>query len=217
LLQAANALRLYLVPPTIFGEVADALDQSAEACRPSVDAFTNPAKALAVEFAEALPLIAGAGSLAGIAAREFTDALELFAGVAAEAVSLPDGVARAGALLVGAAGGDDDFYADRVAETSRRKPRVVIIGDDGEPDDPTLGPRTGAQIQLDEVAARRAAAALDAIAFQHGVRTSRVDVPLGSPLARLAAATSFGDFTAAYLALGLGIDPSAPRPGELAH
>jgi glucose/mannose-6-phosphate isomerase len=217
LLQAANALRLYLVPPTIFEEVADALDQSAEACRPSVDAFTNPAKALAVEFAEALPLIAGAGSLAGIAAREFTDALELFAGVAAEAVSLPDGVARAGALLVGAAGGDDDFYADRVAETSRRKPRVVIIGDDGEPDDPTLGPRTGAQIQLDEVAARRAAAALDAIAFQHGVRTSRVDVPLGSPLARLAAATSFGDFTAAYLALGLGIDPSAPRPGELAH
>jgi glucose/mannose-6-phosphate isomerase len=216
LLQAANALRLYFAPPVIFDEVADALDQSAEACRPSVDAFTNPAKALAVEFAESLPLIAGAGSLAGIAAREFTDALELFAGVAAEAVSLPDGVARAGALLVRAAG-DDDFFADRVDASPGRKPRLVIIGDDGEPDDPTLGLRTGAQIQLDEVAARRAAAALEGIAAQHGVRTSRVDVPPGSPLARLAAATAFGDFTATYLALGLGIDPSAPRPGELAH
>ena len=30
------------------------------------------------------------------------------------------------------------------------------------------------------------------------------------PLARFAAATAFGDFTAAYLALGLGVDPSRP-------
>jgi hypothetical protein len=43
-----------------------------------------------------------------------------------------------------------------------------------------------------------------------------VDVPLGPPLVRFGAASAFGDFTAAYLALGMGIDPSPPRPGELA-
>ena len=44
-----------------------------------------------------------------------------------------------------------------------------------------------------------------------------VDVPTGTALARFAAATAFGDFTAAYLGIGLGHDPGAPRPGELSH
>ncbi len=93
----------------------------------------------------------------------------------------------------------------------------MIIGDDGDADDPVLGPRSGAEIQLDEVAARRAARALEQIAAENGVRSSRVAVPPGTALARLAAATQFGDFTAAYLALASGLDPSAPRPGELGH
>jgi hypothetical protein len=47
------------------------------------------------------------------------------------------------------------------------------------------------------------------------VRSSVVDLPMGTPLTRLAAAHAFGMFTATYLALGLGIDPSAARPGEV--
>ncbi len=99
LLQAVDALGLAHVPVPVLEEISDALDDTAEACRVSGDAFTNPAKALAAEFAETLPVIAGAGPLAGIAAREFADALELLAGAAAEATSLPDNVGRAGALL----------------------------------------------------------------------------------------------------------------------
>ena len=49
-----------------------------------------------------MPLIVGAGALASVAARATADALQLCAGVEAVAVSLPDGVARAGALLRGA-------------------------------------------------------------------------------------------------------------------
>ncbi|HEY3087584.1 MAG TPA: SIS domain-containing protein [Jatrophihabitantaceae bacterium] len=218
LLQAAHVLEVTSVPPSLLARVADALDETAEGCRPSADAFTNPAKALAVEFAEAQPLIAGAGHLAGVAGRLFADALQLFAGVPAVAVSLPDGVAAAGALLFGEPRGSfqDEFFRDRGEEEPAR-PRLVTIGDDGEPDDESLGPRSGAQIQLDEVAARRAAEALHQIARQRGLRSSTVDVPVGPPLSRLAAATLFGAFVATYLALGRGIDPSEPRPGELAH
>ncbi len=218
LLQAAHALEVTSVPPSLLAQVADALDETAEGCRPSADAFTNPAKALAVEFAEAQPLIAGAGHLAGVAGRLFADALQLFAGAPAVAVSLPDGVAAAGALLFGEPQGsfEDEFFRDRLDEQPVR-PRLVTIGDDGAPDDESLGPRSGAQIQLDEVAARRAAQALHDIAKQRGLRSSTVDVPPGPPLSRLAAATLFGGFVATYLALGRGIDPSEPRPGELAH
>jgi glucose/mannose-6-phosphate isomerase len=218
LLQAADALEVTSVPPSLLAQVADALDETAEGCRPSADAFTNPAKALAVEFAEAQPLIAGAGHLAGVAGRLFADALQLFAGAPAVAVSLPDGVAAAGALLFGEPQGsfEDEFFRDRLDEQPVR-PRLVTIGDDGAPDDESLGPRSGAQIQLDEVAARRAAQALHDIAKQRGLRSSTVDVPPGPPLSRLAAATLFGGFVATYLALGRGIDPSEPRPGELAH
>src|SRR5215468_5026135 len=218
LLQAAHVLEVASVPASLLALVADALDETAEGCRPSADAFTNPAKALAVEFAEAQPLIAGAGQLAGVAGRLFADALQLFAGAPAIAVTMPDGVAAAGALLVGEPQDsfDDEFFRDRDEEQPIR-PRLVPIGEDGEPDDESLGRRSGAQIQLDEVAARRAAEALHQIARQRGLRSSTVDVPAGPPLSRLASATLFGAFVATYLALGRGIDPSEPRPGELAH
>ncbi len=215
LLQAADALSLIEAPPLLLAEIADSLDVMAESCRPSGDAFTNPAKALAVEFAESVPLIAGAGDLASVAARLFADRLQLFAGLPAVAVSLPDGVAPAGALLAGDVQDsfDDEFFRDRGAEVVAR-PRLVTVGD--EPDD-ALGPPSNAHPQIDDLAAQRAAAALHRIANQRGLRSSTIDVGQGPPLARFAAATSFGAFTATYLALGLGKDPSAPRPGELIH
>jgi glucose/mannose-6-phosphate isomerase len=219
LLQALDALGVHPAPSELFAGVADALDEMAEICRPTGDLFTNPAKSLAVEFAEAVPLIVGAGTLASVAARATADALQLFAGVEAVSVSLPDGVARAGALLRGAAPATDsaDFFRDRIDDPTVRRARLLVIGDDGAPDDPELGERTGAQIQLDEVAARRAAAALHAVAREMGLRSSSVDVPQGSALARFGAAAAFGEFTAAYLAFGLGLDPGGRSPAELAH
>ena len=218
MLQAADALGLIEVPAELLGEIADSMDVMAEACRPGGDAFTNPAKALAVEFAESLPVIAGAGELASVAARLFADRLQMFAGVPAVAVGLPDGVAAAGAVLAGDVQDafDDEFFRDRSAETATR-PRLVTIGDEpDEPDEARILPPS-AHMQLDEVAAHRAAAALHRIASQRGLRSSMVDSGQGPPLARFAAATSFSGFTAAYLAFGRGMNPSEPRPGELIH
>jgi hypothetical protein len=219
LLQALDALGLQAIPSGLLARVADALDETAEACRPSGELFTNPAKSLALDFADARPLIVGAGALASVAARSTADALQIGAGVPAVAVSLPDGAGRAGALLRGAAAApsEDDFFRDRVDDAAPQRARLLVIGDDGSPDDTTLGERTGAQIQLDEVAARRAAGALRRLAEDLGVQVSSVDVPDAAPLARFAAAAAFGEFTAAYLAFALGFDPGAPGPAEMDH
>jgi glucose/mannose-6-phosphate isomerase len=219
LLQALDALGVNPIPSGLLIEVADALDQEAEVCRPDGDLFVNPAKALAVEFADTAPLIAGAGALAGVAARAISDALQQFAGVNSVSVSLPDGVGRAGSLMRGAGPGPvEDFFRDRVDEGApTRRPRLLVVGDDGSADDTLLGDRSDAQIQLDEVAARRAARALHDLAANLGLRSSTVDVPAGDPLARFAVAAAFGEFTAAYLALGLGLDPGSRGPAERAH
>ncbi len=218
LLQALDALGVNPIPSGLLIEVADALDQQAELCKPDGEAFVNPAKALAIEFASATPLVVGAGALAGVAARAISDALQQFAGVSSVSVSLPDGVGRAGTLLRGSGGPPaDDFFRDRTDEPEVVRPRLLVVGDDGSADDMMLGERSDAQIQLDEVAARRAAKALHELAANLGLRSSSVDVPNGDPLARFAAATAFGEITAAYLALGLGLDPGSRAPAERDH
>ncbi|MEP6599024.1 MAG: SIS domain-containing protein [Actinomycetota bacterium] len=217
LLLAGGALGVLTAPPDVLAAVADALDETAESCRPQSDAFTNAAKALAIEVTDSLPVVAGAGALASVAAALISDALQLLAGVPAVAVALPDGVARAGALLRGSPTDflDDEFFRDRDLESTVLRARLITVGDDGDPQDPVLGPKSDAELALDELAARRAASVLRGIATQLGLRSSVIEVPTGPPLARFAAATAFGDFTAAYVALGRGIDPSEPRPGEL--
>jgi hypothetical protein len=221
LLLAGHEMGVLDVSSELLLAIADALDEVAASCRPQGDPFTNPAKALAVEFAEALPLIAGAGPLASVAARLTRDAVQLDAGVPAVAVALPDGVAIAGSLLRGESpeeiDGLTDFFRDRIADAPTR-PRLLTIGDEPDPEQPGPGERPASWQHVDptDLVARRAADALHAIASQRGLRSSSVDVPLGPPLVRFGAASAFGDFTAAYLALGMGIDPSPPRPGELA-
>ena len=197
-------------------EIIDALDATAELCRPTGEAFTNPAKALAVEFAETRPLIAGAGPLAAVAASAVAESLQVLAGADALAVGLPDDLVRAIALLRGSGSGAEDFgtvedfFRDRVDEVAVRRARLLVIGDDGSAEDPYLGGVPGAPARA-ELAARQAAAELRGLASELGARVSGVEVPTGSPLARFAAATAFGDFSAAYLALGLGLDPGGAR------
>jgi glucose/mannose-6-phosphate isomerase len=210
-LQALDALGL---ADTIhlLDQVADALDEVAETNRPDSSALTGPAKLLAAELAESVPVIAGAGPGATVAARRVAGAIQLIGGSTAMAAALPDDVARIGALLEFAASAETDFFADRVNEAGIR-PRLVLIGDDdpyGEHAD-TKWDSLGAD------AGRRAGAALAGLASSRGIGCSRVEVPNAPVLVRFAAAAALGDFAATYLALARGIDPSAPRLGELSH
>lgn len=216
LLQAADVLDLRTFTPGLLAELADGLDATAEACRPSSDPFTNPAKALAIALGDAIPLVVGAGPLAGIVARIFADALRLFAGRPAIAVTLPDGVAVAAALLSGVSSGpaEDDLFRDRVDDPVVRR-HMITVGDDADPSDG----RSSHELRLDELAARAAADALHQLATANDVHSSALDPSVdprsSSTFVRLASTSSVGLFTATYLALASGIDPSAPRAGEL--
>ncbi|UQX87535.1 hypothetical protein M6D93_14665 [Jatrophihabitans telluris] len=209
-LLALEAMNLTSVSGELI-EVADALDAVAEANRPDSSAFTGPAKMLATDLAEAVPVVAGAGRGATVAARRVAGAIQLIGGSTAMAASLPDDVARVGSLLEFASA-ESDFFADRVTDT-RALPRLVLIGDD-EPFAAELSPTRD---PLSGEAARRAGRALAELATSRGIGCSRIDVPDADALVRFAAAAAVGDFAASYLALGRGIDPAAPRLGELPH
>ena len=116
----------------------------------------------------------------------------------------------------------DDFYRDRPtstdAPTTAADPARIRGG--GIPGRPSvariraaLRPSDGSELY--DIAASRAAGALDDIAAARGIISSRPDLPGRSPLARFAAATAFGDFTAAYAGIGRGVDPGAVRAGEM--
>ena len=209
-LQMLDALGL---APTahLLASVADSLDVVAETDRPDSSAYTGPAKLLAAELAESVPVIAGIGRAATVAARRFAGAVQLIGGSTAMAAALPDDVARIGSLLEFATT-ESDFFADRVTEPAVR-PRLVLIGDDdryGEAEDTQWD-------SLGDDAGRRAASALAGLAASRSIGSSRILVPDAPPLVRFAAASATGDFAATYLALARGIDPSAPRLGELPH
>jgi glucose/mannose-6-phosphate isomerase len=230
LLIAARELGAVTVTDDELIDVADSLDAVAAACRPDTDAFGNAAKQLAVEVSETDLLVAGCGPLSALAGRWLVDSLALMAGIGAVALALPDDVAEAGALLEippsgPASATSDDFYRDR-AEVPARRRRLLILPEygvlsareEGPPGRLTAGPalvRPSDGSELFDIAASRAAGMLDDIASARGITSSRPELPGRSPLARFAAATAFGDFTAAYTGIGRGVDPGAVRAGEM--
>ncbi|HET6209130.1 MAG TPA: SIS domain-containing protein [Jatrophihabitans sp.] len=210
-LQAAGAVGLLGTQDVVglLEQVADCLDEVAEADRPDSSAFVGPAKLLAAELAESIPVIAGIGPGATVAARRIAGSIQLIGGWTAMAAALPDDVARIGSLLEFAVT-ERDFFADRTSDPTIG-PRLVLVGDDLRHSSPADRGRDG----LGEEAGRRAGAALAGLATSRRIGVSRVLVPDAPPLVRFAAATASGDFAATYLALARGVDPSAPRLGEL--
>jgi glucose/mannose-6-phosphate isomerase len=206
-LQAVQALGLGAVGH-IFIEVADALDEVATINRPDSSIYTGPAKLLAAELAATLPIIAGTGPVATVAARRIAGSVQLISGTAALAASLPDDIAWVGSVLEWAAP-VLDIFADP-DPSAAQQPRLVLVGDD----EPFL---QSAADPAGDSAPRRAGSALAALANTRGIGTSRVLVPDAEPLVRFAAATALGEFAATYLALGRGVDPSASRLAELSR
>ena len=220
LLLAGRALGVIRASDDEFAQVAAGLDAVAEACRPDTDAFTNAAKQLAVEATECDLLVAGCGPLSSLAARSITDSLALMAGLGAMSLNLPDEVNRAATLLEITPSGPailsaTDFFSDRDDAPARRR-RLVVLTESGPQADSRLPfAREGmSPHDLHELAAARAAGTLDDIASARGLVSSTPDLPGLTPLSRFAAATAFGDFVAAYAAIGRGIDPGASRDGE---
>ena len=200
LLILADRMGLVSVPTTTLEQTADRLDEWSQRCRPASETFVNPAKALAVDLAGSLPMVWGSSPLAGVAAYRFTCQLAENSKYPAISGVLPEAghnqiVTFDGTMVAGGAG-DDDFFRDRLDDPDgSARLRLVVLADTDE------HPR---------LAARRVAAT--EIAQERGVPTNEI-VPEGSsPLERLASFVALGDYASVYLALLLGIDPTAIAP-----
>ncbi|MEU3693873.1 SIS domain-containing protein [Streptomyces narbonensis] len=184
LLALLDRVGLVDAPPEALEKVADRLDLMAERCGPAIATYSNPAKTLAAELADSLPLIWTEGNAAGPAGRRFASVLAELAGLPALAAELPEALPAHGVLLAGhyAAGADpDDFFRDRVEEPQALRARVVLLRD--RPGGLTAAP-----------AARE-------LALGHETAISELEPEEGGDLETLAELLAVTDFAAVYLAL----------------
>ncbi|MGA5642719.1 SIS domain-containing protein [Streptomyces cinereoruber] len=185
LLALLDRVGLLEAPPEALEKVADRLDRTAERCGPAIATYSNPAKTLAAELADSLPLIWTEGSAAGPAGRRFAAVLAELAGLPALAAELPEALPAHGVLLAGdyAAGADpDDFFRDRVDEPQALRARVVLLRD---------RPAGGLS----------AAPAARELALGHETAVSELEPEEGGHLETLAELLAVTDFAAVYLAL----------------
>jgi hypothetical protein len=209
LLQLATDLKLIPAGVADLDAIAAALDEVATECGPAQESFVNPAKTLALELLDALPVIAAEGPLAGAASTRIADQLATLAGLPVSGFRLPDQRVAACAVLGGplAPRADDDFFRDREDDAGRRL-RLLTIRDT----------EAGARDDAEEREPRSAAEAMDQVlrtAAAHGIPVSGL-AEHGEPgrfarLPRLARQLAVADFSAVYLALALGTERT-PRP-----
>ena len=205
-LLAARTLGLVKVNEADLAEAAARLDADADRCRPSAESFVNPAKALALGLAGAVPVVWASSPLATVAAHRFGDSLSANARYPVVAGALGEaGRGRVG-LLDGVFGGLVESGRDIFADPEDEQPdvtrlRIVLMRDGGlNADDDADEP-----IAVEE----RRADAMETLAERRGVRCDVLTAEGGSALERLASLVAVPDFASVYLALAHGLDPMA--------
>ena len=206
-LVAADAMGLVQCPASSLERCADVLDEVAEECRPSSEAFVNPAKVLATGLGETVPVVLGDGPLTGVAATRAASMLARTARVPATHGALPDAASQVVACL-------DGPFGSGLGTAGPGGPALGgdIFADpylDGPP-----APRLGLLALRDPDLGREQVALADAVvgsARDSGVTVWEQQARSGRPIERLASLVALTDFAATYLALGLGLDPSVSR------
>jgi glucose/mannose-6-phosphate isomerase len=201
-LVAADALGLVHSDADVLAATADALDSVAESARPSSESFVNPAKSLAIDLAGTVPLVLGAGDLAGVAALRTAAQLSRNARHPATSGILPDAAAEVVATFDGPfVRTEDDLFADPFDSPSMTALRLLLLRDSADDED-------------DDV--RRVANVVADTAREGGVLVTELRAEPGPALARIASLVGLTDFASVYLALGLGLDPAtSPHVAEM--
>jgi D-arabinose 5-phosphate isomerase GutQ len=215
-LLAGRALGLLRMAEADLAEAATRLDDDAERCKVGNDAFTNPAKALALDLANSLPVVWGSTPLAAVAAGRFAEMLAANARYPSVADSLLEAGRGSVGLLDGVFGAlaesQRDIFADEPADGGTRL-RLVILRDDGFESGTPAEDSDGDEPPAVE---SRRAEAVQSLAERRGVRCTVLRAEGASPLERLASLTAVPDFASVYLALAHGFDPMAvPAVSEM--
>lgn len=180
MLQALH--RLGVGPEVDADAVAQVLDDVAIECSPHRDIATNPAKELALAFADNTPLVWGGSVLAARAARRVAESMRRNSGrpaLAADADHL---------LPVMSSARHRDLFADPFAddEPDPLRPGLLIL-DDG----------------TEEASIREQRGHLTSVANARDVRVQTIRKDEGSEMARYAALLNTGLYAATYLGIGL--------------
>lgn len=93
-LLGADTMGLLDCTAAVLAATADRLDEQAEAFRPSSETFVNPAKLLAVQLAETVPMVLGDSALGGVAAARASAMLARTARIPAAYGELPDAASQ---------------------------------------------------------------------------------------------------------------------------
>lgn len=199
-------------PDDVWEHMASTLDAVAEECRPDSASFVNPAKVAALALAETIPIALGDGPVAGVAARRAASMLSRTSRIPAAAGELPHSAGEVVACFDGpyatgagwnattdrgpAADGGRDIFADPFLDAPAQTPLGLwLLGRD----------------ELGSMAGHVSTLASDA-----GVRVVDCFARGEEPLVDLAHLVGRVDFTATYLAIGLGLDPSrSPHLADL--
>jgi hypothetical protein len=202
LLKLATDLGLVAENTADLALIADALDEVARECGPAQQSFVNPAKTLALELLDALPVIAAEGPLAGAAATRVADQMETLAGLPVTTFRLPDQRVAARAVLGGPLAprdGADDFFRDRSEDAGRRL-RLLTIRDTDAADHDGSGEREprSASEAMHEVLRTAATTNVPVSGLAEYGEQERY-----GRMCRLARQLAVADFSAVYLALAL--------------
>ncbi len=215
-LLAADVLGLAEIPDSVFPLIAQRLDEQAETCRPSSESFVNPAKLMAAQLAETVPVVLGDNPLTGVAARRAASMLARTARMPATWGELPDAASQVVACFDGpftAGGGQGlagrtgmDIFADPFLDGPAQPNLGLLMLRDAPVQPPT--PESDEATALTE--------ALIATARQAEVKVVESVAAPGHPVVRLAEHIAMVDFAATYMAIGLGVDPAvSPHVADL--
>lgn len=210
---AADVLGLASVPTSALAATADRLDEAAEACRPSSEAFVNPAKVMALQLSETVPVVLGDNALSGVAATRAAAMMSRTARIPTMHGALPDAASQVVATFDGpftAGGGSGagwsnaqrpDIFADPFLDGPAQLGLGLLVMRDADPPDPT--PQDLDAAALTEGVLRTA--------YDAGVKVASIVAEPGHALTRLAGMIAHADFLATYLAIGASIDPAVSR------
>jgi glucose/mannose-6-phosphate isomerase len=192
LLRIGNALGVVRVGDADLAQAADITDEVGALCAVEQQTAENPAKILALQFADSLPMIWGTGEVGPVASYRVISQLAENAKLPAIHGEIPESQHNQVVVLDGPYAGAVDPFAD---QSSERKFRLILLRDSVE--HPQM--------------ARRAEIVTE-IATQRDVPVTQVDTQGTQIVHRLAYLIALTDWASVYAGLVQNIDPSPIGP-----
>ncbi|TAL13071.1 MAG: SIS domain-containing protein [Frankiales bacterium] len=197
LVVAGHGLGLLAAPPDVVEHAASTLEDVADRCRPDAASLVNPAKRLALDLQDRLPVLWGTSPLAGAVAYRFACQLNENAKLLATWGVLPEAnhnqvVAFDGPFAGGSSRSDDDFFRDR-AEDEDEEPRLTLVLLRDAEEHPQVARRADVSAEL---------------ARERDIPVVQLQAEGGAALSRLASLVGLTDYASTYLALLQGLDPT---------